>query len=533
MSSRILNPVLPGFNPDPSILRVGRTWYVATSTFEWFPGVRIHQSADLANWELAALPLSRGHINMRGNPSSGGIWAPCLSWDGALFHLIYTDVKFWDNASPFKDQKNFLITAPSIDGPWSEPVYLNSSGFDPSLFHDRDGRKWLVNMEWDHRKEQHRRFSGILMQEYDSRTKALTGPITKIFRGSALGLTEAPHLYRKDGWYYLLTAEGGTSYEHAATIARSRDIEGPYELPDHHPLLSSRNTDPEKVLLQKAGHGSLAEDAEGNWYLAHLCGRPLPGTDRCVLGRETAIQEIVWKDGWPRLKGGGNTPADSFTVPWDVKSPEPVAVEYRFTGPDLPVDFQSLREELPGDVLSVGDGVLKLRGRDSVLSRHDQSLAARRQEHFSFTAEMEMEFQTRCFQKMAGLSYRYDEDNQYFLYVSWDEEKNSRVVELMKVEHRNVSYLTGGVPIDEGPLKMRLQVTGAAARFFIAPGNSDGVFWTPVGPECDTTILSDDFVLPMGFTGAFIGMACCDLQNRSAVAAFRDFRYQPAVTEFD
>jgi xylan 1,4-beta-xylosidase len=146
------NPILPGFNPDPSILRVGNDYYIATSTFEWYPGVQIHHSTDLANWELVTRPLARkSQLDMRGNPDSCGIWAPCLSYADGQFWLVYTDVKRYDGN--FKDAPNYIVTAPTIEADWSEPVYVNSSGFDPSLFHDDDGRKWFVNMQWNHRTE--------------------------------------------------------------------------------------------------------------------------------------------------------------------------------------------------------------------------------------------------------------------------------------------------------------------------------------------------------------------------------------------
>ena len=204
----ITNPILPGFNPDPSIVRVGDDYYIATSTFEWYPGVQIHHSRDLKNWRLVSRPLNRADLlDMRGNPDSGGIWAPCLSWSDGLFHLVYTDVKRLDGN--FKDSHNYLTTCATIDGDWSERVYLNSSGFDASMFHDEDGRKWLVNMIWDHRPWCNR-FGGIYLQEYSVEKGALVGEMINIFRGSPLGLTEAPHLFKRDGWYYLLTAEGGT-----------------------------------------------------------------------------------------------------------------------------------------------------------------------------------------------------------------------------------------------------------------------------------------------------------------------------------
>ena len=172
----IQNPILKGFNPDPSILRVGEDYYIATSTFEWFPGVQIHHSRDLVNWRLLTRPLDRiSQLNMIGNPDSGGIWAPCLSYCDGLFYLIYTDMKYWLR-DPYKIGTNYLVTAPDIMGPWSEPIPLNFRGFDPSLFHDDDGKKWFVNMVWDHR-QQNNRFSGILLQEYDHEQKKLVGPV--------------------------------------------------------------------------------------------------------------------------------------------------------------------------------------------------------------------------------------------------------------------------------------------------------------------------------------------------------------------
>src|SRR5208337_1149944 len=163
----IHNPILPGFNPDPSICRAGEDYYIATSTFEWYPGVQIRHSRDLVNWRLVTRPLDRAaQLDMRGNPDSGGIWAPCLSHADGRFWLVYTDVKRLEGA--FKDAHNYIVTAPAIEGPWSDPAHVNSSGFDPSLFHGDDGRKWFVNMVWDHRRDgpaRNRRnphFAGIL-----------------------------------------------------------------------------------------------------------------------------------------------------------------------------------------------------------------------------------------------------------------------------------------------------------------------------------------------------------------------------------
>ena len=198
-ADNIVSPILPGFHPDPSICRVGDDYYIATSTFEWYPGIRIHHSTDLKNWRLVASPLNRpAMLNMIGSPDSCGVWAPCLTWSGGLFYLAYTDVKRFDGN--FKDTHNYLTSCDTIDGEWSDPVHLNSSGFDPSLFHDDDGRTWLVNMIWDHRADRDF-FAGIALQEYSPQDQALTGERLNIFRGTDLDYTEAPHLYKKNGYY--------------------------------------------------------------------------------------------------------------------------------------------------------------------------------------------------------------------------------------------------------------------------------------------------------------------------------------------
>ncbi|MEO1653148.1 MAG: family 43 glycosylhydrolase, partial [Bacteroidota bacterium] len=160
----IRNPILSGFHPDPSIIRVDKDFYLATSTFEWHPGVRIFHSRDLAHWELIAQPLHRlSQLDLRGVPDSGGVWAPCLSYDQGVFYLVYSNVRSFDGV--WKDSPNYLVTTRDIRGEWSEPIFLNARGFDGSLFHDQDGKKYYLSMQVDHR--QGRLFGGIILQEYD------------------------------------------------------------------------------------------------------------------------------------------------------------------------------------------------------------------------------------------------------------------------------------------------------------------------------------------------------------------------------
>jgi xylan 1,4-beta-xylosidase len=187
----IKNPVLKGFNPDPSICKVGDDYYIATSTFEWFPGVQIHHSKDLVHWELITHPLNRvSQLDMLGVPDSGGVWAPCLTYHDGIYYLIYTIVL---NTGHLKDTHNYLVTTDNLYGEWSEPIYLNSSGFDPSLFHDDDGKKWLVNMKWDTRIGKNC-FAGILLQEYDKENKRLVGPVRTYLMVRYLGVLRG-HIY--------------------------------------------------------------------------------------------------------------------------------------------------------------------------------------------------------------------------------------------------------------------------------------------------------------------------------------------------
>ena len=259
------NPVLRGFHPDPCLIRVEDDYYLATSTFQSFGGVQLYHSKDLVHWESLPSPLSRvSQLDLRGAPNSGGVWAPCLSYSDGTFYLIYTSVRNFHGI--YKDTPNYLVTTTDIRGEWSEPIYLNSSGFDPSLFHDDDGRKYLVNMRWDHRSENHA-FEGIVIQEYSPEAKKLIGKAVNIYKGTGFGATEAPHLYKKDGYYYLMVAEGGTMYHHGVQLARSRSLYGPYES-DTQPVIATRDC-PEPI-LQRTGHGSYIDTPNGAGTVAKM-----------------------------------------------------------------------------------------------------------------------------------------------------------------------------------------------------------------------------------------------------------------------
>ena len=533
----IRNPILPGFNPDPSICRVGGDYYIATSTFEWYPGVQIHHSRDLVNWKLVRRPLERkSQLDMRGNPDSCGVWAPCLSYADGLFWLVYTDVKRFDGN--FKDAHNYIVTATDIDGEWSDPVYVNSSGFDPSLFHDDDGRKWFLNMQWNHRtasyggSPKHPAFDGILLQEWDPFSRTLVGPVRNIFAGSSLGLVEGPHLFKKNGWYYLTTAEGGTGYGHAVTMARSREIGGPYEMhPDIHLITSKDHPEAE---LQRAGHGQYVETPEGEVYHTHLCSRPLSPKRRSPLGRETAIQKCVWKDdGWLYLAHGSPVPEVNVPSPAKVEPEPSPAIVHDFDDRRLPVEFQWLRTPEPERLFSLTErpGHLRLYGRESIGSWFEQSLVARRQENHLFRAETTLDFSPETYQQVAGLTFYYNRHKFHAICVTLNE-RQGRVVTILSCpgdypESRLPFPIGEGEAIGNGPVKLAMDVRDNDLQFYVCEHGHDG--WRPVGPVLDASVVSDEGGRGEhgSFTGAFAGMFCFDTSGRAQPADFDRFAYLP------
>ena len=532
---RVSNPILRGFNPDPSIVRVGEDYYIATSTFEWFPGVQIHHSRDLVNWRLAARPLRRpSQLDMRGDPDSCGVWAPCLTHADGLFHLIYTDVKRYGrttvggaSGASLRDFHNYLVTSKTIEGDWSDPVFLNSSGFDPSLFHDVDGRKYLLNMLWDHRPGRSR-FAGIVCQEYSPAERRLVGERRVIFEGTALGLTEAPHLYRRDGWYYLVTAEGGTGFGHAVTMARSRDVWGPYEVQPGRPVLTAR--DRPDAPLQRAGHADLVETPDGRTLAVYLCGRPLPNRGRCVLGRETAIQELLWgKDGWLRTRDGRGTPELEAEVPDLPEAPFQAEPARRtFHGPELPPEFQWLRTPYPEEIFSLAErpGFLRLHGRESIGSLFRQALVARRQQAFCYSASTRMEFRPEHFQQAAGLVCYYGAAKFHYLMVTHDEALG-RVAQVMSAlpDSPQADAFTRPIALPDGPVELRVEVDYERLRFGYRAGEGE---WTWLPEVFDASILSDEATQPgaPNFTGAFVGVCCQDTSGAARPADFAWFEYR-------
>ncbi|GAA5210959.1 glycoside hydrolase family 43 protein [Streptomyces thinghirensis] len=525
-STTLRNPVLAGFEPDPSVLREGDDYYLATSTFEWYPGVRIHHSRDLVNWRCVGGVLnSRRLLDLQGVPDSGGIWAPGLSYVDGQFHLVFTVVDTYGEG--FKDVPNYLTTAPAIEGPWSDPVLLHSRGFDTSLFHDDDGKSWMLNMHFDWRPGR-TAFAGIQLQPFD---RLLGRPVDQprtIFTGTSLGVTEGPHLYRKDGWYYLVTAEGGTGYDHQSTVARSRSVEGPYETDPSGPLITSRH-DP-SLELQKAGHCSLVETQNGQWYAAHIVARPYSRRGRCVLGRETALQPVRWSaDGWPRIDGG--IPAVDIPVPALAPSPvEPMPVTDRFETAELGPEWSTLRRPATEDWITLAPGRLRISGGQSPGTRRAPSLVARRVTSTHCSLETEVTFTPRTPGHLAGLTAYYNTRNWHYLHLTADDD-GTPLLRLLSCEAGHTVLHPARYTFNaEQPVTLRAEFSGPELLLSFQDRGDRQTF--PIA--LDATTLSDEaadeFVdgrmRTLGFTGAMLGLWVQDLDSSGIHADFSHATYR-------
>ena len=399
-------------------------------------------------------------------------------------------------------------------------------------------------MRWDFRKDKYR-FAGIVVQEYDPKTQKLVGPMTQILEKDRI-LTEGPNLYKNSGWYYLMLAEGGTGWNHGIAMARSRNILGPYELDPQPCVLSSR--DDATLELQKAGHGEIVETPAGEWYLAHLASRPLKTAmvensgspdkteaaqvhagHRCVLGRETCLQRVEWRDGWLRLATGGYHPQAVLPLPkgrafhpWPESS-----TRDDFDATKLDVRWSSLRQPVDERWLSLSErpGWLRLRGGDSPFSLFRQSLIARRVQHFRFTAETRLEFSPTHYTQMAGLICYYDTRQHYYLRVTHDD-KAGKVLGIILTDAGAYDELVESqIAINDWPqVFLRAEVEQERLQF---SGSPDGMAWQKVGPVLDFSKLSDDYGNALRFTGAMVGLCAQDVGGTFAVADFDYFDYLP------
>ncbi len=401
---QIQNPIIPGFNPDPSIIRVGEDFYLATSTFSYFPGIPIYHSRDLMHWEHISYAFNNpAWLDLGPDSISGGLFAPTLRYHDGLYYVIVVNMS---------TLSTLVTTAADPRGPWSEPHQLPMT-FDPDLFWDDDGKCYIASsMMGGFGEKKPADAPRIGVFEVDTETWQIKSEPVGLWHAALFGSIspEAPHIYKKDGWYYLMIAEGGTEHFHSVTIARSRNVLGPYEGYDGNPILTHRHL-PQDYPICATGHADLVDTPNGDWYMVFLASRTYGGYHK-NMGRETFIAPVVWENGWPVVSPGTGRCEFSYPAPAGLEPCVfmPPLARDDFEGPSLALPWNTLGTPV-NEVYRLADSRLWLKtiaapirpaeppaAPGTFMRRPDPvepralSFVARRQQHMSYSATTKMTF---------------------------------------------------------------------------------------------------------------------------------------------
>ena len=510
--SQYINPVISGYAPDPSITRVGDDYYMVTSSFVHFPGLPLYHSKDLVTWRQIGNAIERpSQADFSGMKVSAGLMAPSISYHDGLYYIVCTNLR------------NFVITAKDPAGPWSDPSFFEFDGIDPSLFWDEDGKAYIVNNGGPTGTVLYPGHRAIWVQEFDPKTGAMTGPRTQIINGGAdLSTkpfwTEAPHLYRKDGYYYLIAAQGGTGDQHSEVVFRSRAITGPYENFAGNPILTQRDLpDARPHAVGTAGHAEFVQTPDGSWWSVFLATRNY-GPDLYNIGRETYLLPVTWKDGWPHILEQGKPVPFALERPKLPAAPrpaQPLSGDYGYTegfsGAKLGLGWMSVRIPATarytltrGDLLlqagsaAAGDAIGNMRGVPSFIGR--------KQAHAIATVDTELRYTAEHAGDRAGLVAMQNDEAYLFLGVQWQDGK--QVVALSA--RKNGQYPREGKVIASAPLPTSVTGKPVYLKLSIDAGTLNAAYavrknaWKPLGAKQDATFLSTK--LAGGFVGTVIGL---------------------------
>lgn len=486
------NPIVPGYNPDPSICRKGDTFYLVNSSFEFFPGVPLRQSKNLVNWSLTGCVLDReSQLPLTGCNPSGGIFAPTIRYHDGMFYMITTNVnRMWMGGKP----GNFIVHSENPEGPWSEPAWIDQMGIDPSVFFDDDGSCWYTGTGHDEKGDQ-----GIVFFKLDPMTGEILSEKKVISRGSGGKCPEGPHMYKKDGWYYLMLAEGGTEFGHMETIGRSRNIEGPYEFNPAGPLLTARNTN--GYPIQCTGHADLVDDENGNWWVVSLGTRPI-GPMAHHLGRETFLSRIDWVDGWPVMRNNGLMEMEpDFDLPCaDTVMTVSDDIHCDFAKMDkLPADFTWLRNPVMENYKL--DGGLLLNGTDQRLSTPNTTptFVGIRQTQFvsCSTAVLDCDIPEGC---SAGITAYGIHSHHYDVLIT---RRYGKLYAQLRKHLYDMEMVASEIPLPDDVQSVTLRITSDRSTYSFAIDAGNGFVTLGSGL---TIGLATEVTEMMTFTGAFIGL---------------------------
>lgn len=513
------NPILPGFYPDPSICRVENDYYLVTSTFAYFPGVPIFHSRDLIHWnQIGNILDQKSQLPLSGAETSEGIFAPTLRYHDGTFYMITT------NVTPGNNLGNFIVTATDPAGPWSDPYPLGSAGIDPSLFFDDDGKCYYCGTQ--DRREGARYFGDneIYIQELDLKTMKLVGESYPAWHGALRNVEwpEGPHIYKKDGWYYLLISEAGTAHNHAVSIARSKSLNEPFEGHRGNPILTHRHLGYDYPIVN-VGHPDIVETQNGEWWMVCLASRTNGGYYR-NLGRETYLVPFVWENGWPVINPGKGIIESTVATPnLPAGGVDNVPATEDFDCMELPMNFMHIRNPKTENYsLSERPGYLRMKlDADTISSKGNPSYVCRRQLAFDFVAKTAVSFEPKAENEKAGLViYQSQSFNYQFLIGKTGEKTSLSLVKTFKGEEETIATAL----LDKSYSDMFLRLSQEGQDLTFSYSTDDKVFRT-LADHVDARMLSTD--VAGGFVGTTIGIyATSNGQESSTVADFDYFSYK-------
>ena len=488
------NPVLRGMYPDPSVCRAGDKYYMVCSTFQYFPGVPLFESEDMVNWKQIGHCLTRAEqVNLEGAGSSGGIYAPTIRFHEGRFYMVTTNTT---------DKGNFYVYTDDIYGEWSDPVWVEQDGIDPSLFFEGEHAYFISNGNDP--------LTGrpcIQICELDPATGKKLSETRPLWYGTGGRYLEAPHLYKFGGYYYILDAEGGTEYGHLVNYARSESLFGPFEPFPGNPALTNRNLG--GYTLQAAGHGDIVEDKDGNWWFAHLAFRQI---DRWLpfhhLGRETCLVPVTWKDGWFYI--GDGTSRLEYDLPDRNAAPQELCFEKNMDTLTGSGEWCFLRNYIPANYRFTGEEIRLTGTADTLFGLGLPTFAGIRQSELRM--EITASLRSEC--EEAGLTLFMDESHHYDLFLDGEGSVVLRrtIGSLSAVEKRIFVGKQAVLKVEATPLEYRFFAAAGQERGREGQNGEKG--FLPVG-KGETRYLSSE--VACGFTGVMAGLYAVDRAGRTAV----------------
>lgn len=496
------NPIRTGAFPDPSVVRVGDDYYMVNSSFTYFPCVPISHSRDLVHWEIIGHAITNPEWAMlEGLESGRGYWAPDISYDGKRFYIAVT---YRMNDTDYVCRKQVVVSAERPEGPYSKPAIIDEDGIDPSIFHDEDGRKYMLLNR------------GARIMELNEDCSEKISEARMLWYGDMKRNPEGPHLLKKDGYYYLILAEGGTGIQHRVSVGRSQNMYGPYESCPYNPVMTQKD---EMAAIQRAGHGKLLQLPDGSWYMVYLCGRLLEDA-YTVLGRETALDPVTWTpDGWPLVNGGKGPSVLQ-------KRPNLLPCEYP---QDLALDgkqwmwVKTPLEQGTEFKKEQGETVLRLYGGTPLYEVSGNQAYVTRQTDFSFTIQAEVSVQWDALGNEAGLSCYYDENT----YLSFGIEKREDGYWLaVKERIGDVLRTSFEMAAEKRAYKLKIVTDGLRRSCFYEDANGEEKL---LGTLTNVNYICDEgWHIGKRFTGAMAG--CYAVGNGREKKMYAEFRQVKVTT---